>query len=130
MTKVCFSRLGAFCVYCENPADTRDHIIPESAGGANSALNTVAACETCNGERGDLDFDVFCAKMGVDRSALPPGETKIESAIRNGSKFTYTKSCARCGKQFLTVAPEARYCRRKCADVAKRRRQKRKRENV
>jgi 5-methylcytosine-specific restriction endonuclease McrA len=36
------------CAYCSRPADTVDHLLPHSRGGANTWLNTVAACTPCN----------------------------------------------------------------------------------
>ncbi|OYO22675.1 HNH endonuclease [Enemella dayhoffiae] len=36
------------CAYCGGYADTVDHLVPQSRGGPNSWLNTVAACSPCN----------------------------------------------------------------------------------
>ena len=36
------------CAYCSGPADTVDHLLPQSRGGLNTWLNTVAACTRCN----------------------------------------------------------------------------------
>ena len=36
------------CAYCEGNADTVDHLLPQSRGGLNTWLNTVAACTRCN----------------------------------------------------------------------------------
>lgn len=36
------------CAYCGAPADTVDHLLPQSRGGNNTWLNTVAACTPCN----------------------------------------------------------------------------------
>ena len=36
------------CAYCSGKADTVDHLLPQSRGGRNSWLNTVAACTRCN----------------------------------------------------------------------------------
>lgn len=36
------------CVYCGGPVDTRDHIVPISAGGANRWDNYAPACNGCN----------------------------------------------------------------------------------
>ena len=36
------------CAYCGTPADTVDHLLPQSRGGPNTWLNTVAACTHCN----------------------------------------------------------------------------------
>ena len=41
------------CAYCDGVATTVDHVLPRSRGGANSWLNTVAACGRCNGRKGD-----------------------------------------------------------------------------
>ena len=36
------------CAYCGGYANTVDHLVPQSRGGPNSWLNTVAACSPCN----------------------------------------------------------------------------------
>lgn len=41
------------CAYCLGRASTVDHIVPRSRGGANTWLNTVAACGRCNQRKGD-----------------------------------------------------------------------------
>ena len=41
------------CAYCGKAASTVDHVRPRSRGGANSWLNTVAACGGCNQRKGD-----------------------------------------------------------------------------
>ena len=46
-------RDGFRCGYCGGPADTRDHVIPRSRGGATSWTNLVAACADCNGLKRD-----------------------------------------------------------------------------
>ena len=46
-------RDGFRCGYCGGPADTRDHVIPRSRGGATSWTNLVAACADCNGRKRD-----------------------------------------------------------------------------
>jgi hypothetical protein len=42
------SRDGRVCCYCGGRATTVDHIVPQSRGGKNTWLNTVAACNGCN----------------------------------------------------------------------------------
>lgn len=39
------------CVYCYGPANSREHVVPRSRGGAGQD-NVVAACQTCNRGRG------------------------------------------------------------------------------
>ncbi|WP_020523317.1 HNH endonuclease [Catelliglobosispora koreensis] len=46
-------RDGRRCVYCGGVASTIDHILPRSRGGANTWLNTAAACYSCNQRKGD-----------------------------------------------------------------------------
>jgi 5-methylcytosine-specific restriction endonuclease McrA len=46
-------RDGRVCAYCGGRADTIDHVVPRARGGANSWLNTVAACGGCNQYKGD-----------------------------------------------------------------------------
>ncbi len=41
-------RDGRTCAYCGGHADTVDHLVPQSRGGPNTWLNTVAACGRCN----------------------------------------------------------------------------------
>ena len=41
------------CTYCLGRATTVDHVLPRSRGGRNTWLNTVAACEECNGRKGN-----------------------------------------------------------------------------
>lgn len=41
------------CAYCGGAASTIDHVLPRSRGGANTWLNTVAACGRCNQRKGD-----------------------------------------------------------------------------
>ena len=41
------------CGYCGEPAETIDHIVPRSRGGATSWTNLVAACRPHNAEKGD-----------------------------------------------------------------------------
>jgi len=46
-------RDGHRCGYCGKPADTVDHIHPQSKGGGNTWENTVACCFKCNQIKGD-----------------------------------------------------------------------------
>jgi hypothetical protein len=41
-------RDGQSCAYCGDSAQTVDHLLPQSRGGRNTWLNTVAACTRCN----------------------------------------------------------------------------------
>ncbi|MEU3493468.1 MULTISPECIES: HNH endonuclease [Kitasatospora] len=41
------------CAYCGRRGTTVDHLAPKSRGGADSWLNTVAACAECNQHKAD-----------------------------------------------------------------------------
>lgn len=43
----------ARCHYCGTPAASRDHIVPDSAGGSRLWWNLVPACKPCNESKGD-----------------------------------------------------------------------------
>ena len=46
-------RDGRVCAYCGKRADTIDHVLPRSRGGAHSWENCVAACRACNSRKAD-----------------------------------------------------------------------------
>jgi len=46
-------RDGHRCAYCGKSASTVDHVLPRSRGGADTWLNTVAACARCNNVKAD-----------------------------------------------------------------------------
>jgi 5-methylcytosine-specific restriction endonuclease McrA len=41
------------CVYCGGRADTIDHVLPRCRGGGDTWFNLAAACQPCNGRKGD-----------------------------------------------------------------------------
>lgn len=41
------------CAYCGGHARTVDHVMPQSRGGGNTWMNTVAACGPCNNKKAD-----------------------------------------------------------------------------
>ena len=43
-----FARDGHRCQYCNGPAESIDHVLPRSRGGAHTWENVVAACKPCN----------------------------------------------------------------------------------
>lgn len=44
---------GDLCVYCGDPADTLDHVVPLTRGGEHSISNLVPACRPCNSSKHD-----------------------------------------------------------------------------
>ena len=41
------------CIYLRRTAETVDHVLPRSRGGGDTWFNLVAACQPCNGLKGD-----------------------------------------------------------------------------
>lgn len=48
-----FARDGGRCQYCFGPAESIDHVVPRSRGGAHVWENVVAACRACNTRKRD-----------------------------------------------------------------------------
>lgn len=48
-----FGRDGGRCQYCAAPAESIDHVVPRSRGGAHTWDNVVACCRRCNVAKGD-----------------------------------------------------------------------------
>lgn len=76
--KVSLSRRAIFardkwkCVYCGGPAETIDHVIPRSKGGAHIWENVVAACARCNHKKGDKTVREMGWRLAVV-PAVPKG---------------------------------------------------------
>ena len=60
------------CAYCGGRADTVDHILPRCRGGGDTWFNLVAACQSCNGLKGDRTPQE--AGMTMIRKAFEPKE--------------------------------------------------------
>ena len=54
MTRAALMHRDRFrCAYCGNKADTVDHVVPRSRGGAHTWENVVSACARCNHVKAD-----------------------------------------------------------------------------
>lgn len=62
-----FGRDGHRCQYCGGPAESLDHVLPRSRGGAHSWDNVVACCRPCNIRKGDR----LPAESGLSLAAPP-----------------------------------------------------------
>ncbi len=58
------------CVYCGGRADTVDHVLPRCRGGGDTWFNLVAACQACNGLKGDRTPSE--AQMSMIREPFEP----------------------------------------------------------
>lgn len=47
------------CYICGGQAESFDHVIPRSKGGANNKTNMQPCCETCNSAKGHMDLEDF-----------------------------------------------------------------------
>jgi 5-methylcytosine-specific restriction endonuclease McrA len=65
-------RDGYTCVYCAGRADTVDHLLPRSRGGGDTWFNLVAACQSCNGVKGNRTPQE--ARMALVREPFEPRE--------------------------------------------------------
>ncbi len=46
---------GNSCIYCGNPSESIDHVLPRSRGGLSVTENCVPACLSCNGHKSNTD---------------------------------------------------------------------------
>lgn len=65
-----FARDGNSCQYCGGPADSIDHVMPRSRGGAHTWDNVAAACRPCNLAKRDRTPEE--AGMLLARAPRPP----------------------------------------------------------
>ena len=65
-------RDGHTCTYCGGHADTVDHVLPRCRGGGDTWFNLVAACQSCNGGKGDRTPHE--AGLRMIREPFEPGE--------------------------------------------------------
>lgn len=59
------ARDGFKCVYCGGPANTIDHVIPQSKGGGTTYDNCVAACSPCNRKKDDYFLEEIGWKLNI-----------------------------------------------------------------
>lgn len=67
------------CVYCGEPADATDHIVPVSQGGENAWTNYAPACRSCNSSKADSSLLGFLLCRRADRALAPLLEQRQRS---------------------------------------------------
>src|SRR5690606_29563947 len=67
-----FARDEHRCQYCGGPAESIDHVVPRSKGGAHTWENVVAACRPCNVHKGDRLLSA--TSMRLRRQPVAPRE--------------------------------------------------------
>jgi 5-methylcytosine-specific restriction endonuclease McrA len=70
------------CGYCGKSANTIDHVLPKSRGGADSWENLVACCLRCN----NLKSDKTPAEMGWELRFTPKMPTGVIWTVRGAEK--------------------------------------------
>lgn len=81
-----FRRDRFTCAYCGDvrPNDmTREHIVPTSRGGANTWLNSVSACRSCNGRKADR----LLSEVGMELLYLPYVPSVCEDLLLQGRRI-------------------------------------------
>lgn len=74
LTALTLTTYGRTCHLCRGEgADSADHLIPRSKGGANELYNLRPAHRACNTARGDMELAQWFARNPVPhRDPLPP----------------------------------------------------------
>ena len=70
------------CGYCGKSANTIDHVLPKSRGGADSWENLVACCLRCNNAKSDKTP----AEMGWELRFTPKMPTGVIWSVRGAEK--------------------------------------------
>ena len=66
LTRVALMRRdGHHCAYCGKRAETIDHVVPRSRGGAHVWENVVASCKPCNHRKADRLLDELGWRLNV-----------------------------------------------------------------
>ena len=74
---------GKSCIYCGNPSESIDHVLPSSRGGLSVTKNCVPACLQCNGAKSDTDvFDWYRRQRFYDPRRAMAIRAWIEGDIR------------------------------------------------
>jgi 5-methylcytosine-specific restriction endonuclease McrA len=72
------------CAYCGSAADTIDHVVPRSRGGAHVWENCVASCTRCNHRKADRLIDELGWTLRFDPLAPRGMHWRLIGAARDG----------------------------------------------
>lgn len=72
-TKAAIKARDGACAYCGGQAETVDHVLPRSRGGALTWENAVAACLRCNHRKADRTPAEAGMTLLITPAAPPPG---------------------------------------------------------
>ncbi len=85
LTRAALMRRDNFlCAYCGGAADTIDHVVPRSRGGAHVWENCVASCTRCNHRKADHLIEELGWKLRWDPLAPRGAHWRLIGAARDG----------------------------------------------
>ncbi|KGG13360.1 MULTISPECIES: HNH endonuclease [Prochlorococcus] len=74
---------GESCIYCGNPSESIDHVLPRSKGGLSITENCVPACLACNGDKSNTDaFDWYRTQRFYDPRRAMALRAWVEGDLR------------------------------------------------
>lgn len=76
------------CAYCGRRGSTIDHVLPQSRGGRNTWLNTVAACGPCNGKKADRTPEEAGMQLRFPPREVTRRDTLIVAIAQTGANLT------------------------------------------
>src|SRR5215472_15086327 len=85
LTRAALMRRDAYlCAYCGSSADTIDHVVPRSKGGAHSWENCVASCTRCNHRKADRLISELGWTLRTDPLVPRGSHWRLIGAARDG----------------------------------------------
>ena len=85
LTRAALMRRDNFrCAYCGGAADTIDHVVPRSRGGAHVWENCVASCNQCNHRKADRLISELGWTLRWDPLAPHGSHWRLIGAARDG----------------------------------------------
>jgi hypothetical protein len=78
------------CVYCDQPAQTWDHVMAIVKGGKFSGFghqvnNLLPCCKNCNSQKGNRDWKAFIITKRPEEEATPNIILKVEAYLQNNT---------------------------------------------
>lgn len=62
---------GLHCFYCDEPAQSLDHIVARANGGPDTPDNLVPVCRVCNGQKSAKSLEAWAEQIRADLARMP-----------------------------------------------------------